>query len=103
MELEKVFETIKEQCDKIEHQRKLDFIKCLENTKGTGNIITKVREKGVPTHLMLSNELEKLIPKENRIRTFLTVVPCSYFEPNQMFFYWHKEMDFIQQHLKPKN
>jgi hypothetical protein len=61
MELEKVFETIKEQCDKIEHQRKLDFIKCLENTKGTGNIITKVREKGVPTHLMLSNELEKEI------------------------------------------
>lgn len=100
MDLEKIFETIKEQCDKIEHKRKLDFIDCLKNTKGTENIIEKVREKGVPTHLMVSPELEKLIPKENRIRTFLTVVTNSHFDSKQMFFYWHKEMDLVTQNLK---
>lgn len=100
MDLNAIFETIKEHADKLEFDRKNKFIECLKNTKGTENIIKKVREKGVPTHLMISDELEKLIPKENRIRTFLTVVPCSHFEPNQMFFYWHKEMEFLQQKLK---
>ena len=100
MDLNAIFETIKEQADKLEYNRKNEFIKCLVNTKGTESIIEKVRLKGVPTNLMLSEELEKMIPQENRIRTFLTIVPCSHFEPNQMFFYWHKEMDLLQQVLK---
>lgn len=100
MDLNAIFETIKEQADKLEYNRKNEFIKCLENTKGTESIIEKVRLEGVPTHLMLSEELEKLIPQENRIRTFLTVVPRSHFEPNQMFFYWYKEMEFMRQVLK---
>lgn len=95
MDFNTIFEKVKKQVDKIEYDRKNQFIECLKNTKGTEHIIEKVREKGIPTHLMLSYELEKNIPKENRIRTFLMVVPCSHFKPNEMFFLWYKEMDFF--------
>lgn len=90
MELEKIFETIKEYSDKIEQQKKLDFIECLENIKGTEKIISKTKELGIPTHLLLSEEFEKMIPNDNRIRNFLTVIPHSLVK-NQMFFFWQKE------------
>ena len=99
MVLQKIFETIKEHTDKIEYNRRNEFIKCLQNTKGTEKIVEKVREKGVPTHLIIGKGLEAFIPNDNRIRTFLTVVVLPGLETNEMFFYWYKEIDFFHQKL----
>lgn len=99
MDLQKIFETIKEHTEKIEYNRKNEFIKSLQNTKGTEKIIEKVREKGIPTHLIIGKGIEQFIRKDNRIRTFLTIVVLPELESNEMFFYWNKEIDFFHQKL----
>jgi hypothetical protein len=101
--MEDILEKLQVHFDEIALKQKLDFIKRLENIKGTENIIKKVNEFGVPTHLLLNTELEKLIPENSKLRTLMAITPFEYIEKYKMVFFWREELFYMPTLLIGKN